>query len=91
MIEMPLRYAHRLDAWLRLRLGPPYHVILSLGLLIEIGRHCHELAELGAAPGGILRMALQLVLYSVLLVHQLGELSAHLAARREAAGRRRSA
>ena len=90
MIEAVLYYAHRLDAWLRLRLGPPYHALLGLGLVIEIGRHVHELADLHISTAGIVRSLLQLVLYSVLLVHQLGELHAHFAARREAAGRRGS-
>jgi hypothetical protein len=88
MIEAVLRYAHRLDAWLRLRLGPSYHAILGFGLLVEIARHIHELAEIGNSAAGMIRSALQLILYSVLLIHQLGELSGHLAARREAAGRR---
>lgn len=83
MIDAVLHGARRLDAWLRLRLGPPYHAILGLGLLIEIGRHIHELANFGDSQTGILRTGLQLILYSVLLLHQLGELSAHLAARRE--------
>lgn len=82
MIGAVLRGARRLDAWLRLRLGPSYHALLSLGLLIEIGRHAHELTDLDIASGRILRAALQLLLYVVLLIHQLGELSGHISARR---------
>jgi hypothetical protein len=82
MIESVLRWAHRLDAWLHRRFGRPYHAILGLGLLIEIGRHVHELGELRDSPTRIVRVAFQLIFYSVLLVHQLGELYAHTAARR---------
>ncbi|HTV89748.1 MAG TPA: hypothetical protein VME41_12090 [Stellaceae bacterium] len=81
MIEPILRCARRLDAWLRLRVGPPYHAILGIGLAIEIGRNAHELMEIGRSPAGIFRITLQLVLYSALLVHQLGELYAHLETR----------
>lgn len=82
MIDSVLRQAHRLDAWLRLRLGRPYHVILGLGLAIEIARHLRELGEVAGSASGILRVAIVLIFYSALLVHQLGELYAHVAARR---------
>jgi hypothetical protein len=82
MIDSILRQAHRLDAWLRSRLGRPYHVVLGLGLAIEIFRHLRELGEVGSSASGIGREALVVIFYSVLLVHQLGELHAHAAARR---------
>jgi hypothetical protein len=81
MIDVVLRQAHRLDAWLRSHLGRPYHVILGLGLAIEIVRHLRELGEIGDSPSGMVRVVLVLIFYSVLLVHQLGELYAHVAAR----------
>ena len=90
MIEAVLRGARWLDAWLRVRFGPSYHALLGLGLIIEIGRHVHELTELDMASGRLVRAALQLLLYAVLLIHQLGELSAHLAARRERRDARRA-
>jgi hypothetical protein len=82
MIDGILRLAHRLDAWLRSHLGRPYHVILGLGLAIEIVRHLRELSEVGDSASGIVRVVVVLIFYSVLLVHQLGELYAHVAARR---------
>lgn len=82
MFSMTLRCAHRIDAWLRRRLGPPYHVILGIGLVIEIIRHVRELVEVGASPRGMIGIVLLLVFYVVLLVHQLGELEVHLAHRR---------
>lgn len=82
MIAGILRGAHRLDAWLRSHLGRPYHVILGIGLIIEIVGHLHELGEIGESPSGILRVALAVIFYSVLLMHQLGELHAHVVARK---------
>ena len=82
MIASIVRGAHGLDAWLCSHLGRPYHAILGIGLFIEIVRHLHELGEVGESPSGILRVALAVTFYSVLLVHQLGELQAHVAARK---------
>jgi hypothetical protein len=82
MLAGILRGAHELDDWLRSHLGRPYHVILGIGLIIEIVRHLHELGEAGKSPTGILGVALAVIFYSVLLVHQLGELQAHVAARK---------
>jgi hypothetical protein len=86
MISDILRGAHRLDACLRLRLGRPYHVVLGLGLIEEIGRHLRELGEVGGSGWGIGRILLLVVFYSLLLVHQLGELHGH-AERRQRASR----
>jgi len=82
MIDAVLRQAHRLDAWLRSHLGRPYHVILGLGLAIEIVRHLGELGEVGDSPSGMVKVVIVVIFYSVLLVHQLGELYAHVARRR---------
>jgi hypothetical protein len=82
MIAGILRGAYWLDAWLRSHLGRPYHVILGIGLFIEIVRQLHELGEVGESPSGILRVALAVTFYLVLLVHQFGELQAHVAARK---------
>jgi hypothetical protein len=82
VIAIILRGAHGFDAWLRSHLGRSYHAILGIGLFIEIVRHLHELGEVGESPSGILRVALAVIFYSVLLVHQLGELQAHVAARK---------
>jgi hypothetical protein len=82
MITGILRGAHELDAWLRSHLGRPYHAVLGIGLIIEIVRHLHELGEIGESPSGIVRVALAVIFYSVLLMNQLGELHAHVAARK---------
>jgi hypothetical protein len=69
--------AHRLDAWLRRTLGRPYHVMLGIGLVLEIIARVRELHEAAATTGSIIRLMLALLLYLVLLVHQVGELSPH--------------
>ncbi len=67
--------ALRLDVWLRTRLGRPYTILLSVGLVIEIVRGVTELPEhLSARPRAIGRL-LTLVLEAALLLHQVGALS----------------
>ena len=77
-----LHAAHRLDDWLRRHFGRPYHAILAIGLVIEIARHLRELTEIGGSTSGIIKLILAVLLFTVLLVHQLGELSEHAARRR---------
>lgn len=49
-----LRLAGRLNDWLYRTLGPPYGVLLSVGLAIEIARHAREAIEhAGPTPPGI--------------------------------------
>ena len=78
MIIGILRGAQRLDAWLRWRIGRPYHAILGIGLVIEIARRLHELREGWGSPSGLLLTAATLIFYSILLVHQFGELHRHI-------------
>jgi hypothetical protein len=74
--------AHRLDARLRRTLGRPYHAMLGIGLVLEIIARIRELHEAPATAGGIIRLMLVVLLYLVLLVHQVGELSPHAERRR---------
>lgn len=76
-----LRQAVRLDGWLYSRLGPPYGVLLSVGLVIEIGRHGHELVE--HAGAGLFRHLLPILLDLALLLHTLGALQERLERRGE--------
>ena len=85
MILETLRGANRLDAWLRLRLGRPYHVILNIGLIEEIVRHLRELAEAGDSARRVARILALVVFYSLLLVHELGELHGPVERRRRPA------
>ncbi|MBV8094610.1 MAG: hypothetical protein JO110_15570 [Acetobacteraceae bacterium] len=82
MIGETLGVVHRLDDWLRERLGRPYHAALGVGLVWEIIARVRELHDAPATTAGIVRLALVMVLYLLLLVHQIGELSEHAERRR---------
>jgi hypothetical protein len=86
MISEILSVAHRLDLWLGRKLGRPYHALLGIGLLIEIARQIRELGDVSHSGYGIVRVILTILLYSALLVHQLGELQEHEERRREGTG-----
>lgn len=82
MIVEILRGAQRLDAAVGRTLGPAYHAVLGIGLVVEIIRRLHELGELRDFDAGALRATLALALFGFLLLHQLGELGEHLDRRR---------
>jgi hypothetical protein len=84
MIGEILGTVHRLDDWLRGTLGRPYHAALGVGLVLEIIGRIRELHEASATSAGIVRLVLVVVLYLLLLVHQIGELSDHAERRRRA-------
>jgi hypothetical protein len=48
-------------------------------------RHLRELGEVGDSPGGIARIVALVVFFSLLLVHELGELHGPMERRRGAA------
>jgi hypothetical protein len=83
MIGAILNAAHGLDNWLRVHLGRPYHGILAIGLVIEIGRRLREFPDIVGSAGGIVKVVIAVVFFAVLLIHQVGELGEHAARRRE--------
>ena len=85
MIGELLDVVHRLDDWLRERLGRPYYAALGVGLVWEIIARVRELHDAPATTAGIVRLALVMLLYLLLLAHQIGELSEHAARRRRRA------
>jgi hypothetical protein len=87
MVGTILGAVRRLDDWLREMLGRPYHAALCIGLGLEIIARIREMAETSASKVGMVRLALVLLLYLLLLIHQVGELSEH-AERRRASVRR---
>ena len=76
--------AHRLDEFLRARIGRPYHVLLGVGLVVEIIKELREFGRSGS--GGVVGAALALLLFVALLIHQVGELHEHFERRRTAGG-----
>ncbi len=67
-----------LDQYLQHRLGRPYNILLSVGLVTEIVERVRELPHaLTSAPNEI-RLALILIMELVLLLHQVSVLSEHI-------------
>jgi hypothetical protein len=64
-----------LDRWLHARLGRPYGVVLSIGLMAEILRRLQEAPEALQKPQGVVGTAFVVALNLALLIHQLGEMS----------------
>jgi hypothetical protein len=83
MVVELLQGARALDAALSRKLGIPYHAILGMGLLTEIVRNLHEVGHLrrGRAFGSLPAI----VLFGLLLLHQLAELAEHMDRRRRRA------
>jgi hypothetical protein len=82
MIGEILVFVHKLDDWLDRRLGKPYHALLGIGLVVEIVRHLREFGDV-VSTTGIVKTVLALILFVVLLIHQLGELYEHAGHRKE--------
>ncbi|MDB5480674.1 MAG: hypothetical protein JWO83_1727 [Caulobacteraceae bacterium] len=92
MIHSIALAAHRLDQWLQARLGRPYHVLLGIGLTVEIIRRLVELPHHAALGPKLLGVIVLIVMNLALLIHQVGQLSHHTGrarARREARRGRR--
>ena len=66
--------AHRLDEFLRARIGRPCHVLLGVGLVVELIKELRESGEVGASARGVVRAALDLLLFVALPIRQVGEL-----------------
>jgi hypothetical protein len=50
---------------------------LGIGLFIEISARVRTMIELPDTSGGVLRLCITVVFFSLLLLHQLEELSEH--------------
>jgi hypothetical protein len=80
MITTIARAAHGLDQWLQRKLGRPYRIVLSVGLIIEIIRRLMELPEKLASAQRLAGLMLVLALDLALLIHQIGEISERIGA-----------
>ena len=85
MIIQILRAARGLDRAIKTRLGRPYNAVLSVGLVLEIGRLIHELLSRPQESRGVVVLVVSMAFYGLLLIHQLGELSDHADQRRRGA------
>src|SRR5271170_7389272 len=68
MIIEVLCAARYLDDKLKEKLGRPYHAALGIGLVWEIIERCQELYDAPATSAGIMRLALVILLYLLLLI-----------------------
>jgi hypothetical protein len=84
MIVRILHGARRLDATLARSIGPAYHVILAVGLVIEIVRQIREFGDIEVE--GAVRTAATIIFFSILLLHQVAELAEHADRRRRKTG-----
>ena len=78
MIGAIFRPARRLDEFLKERLGRPYNVILSVGLIIEIVHRIRDLIEFNHTLSAFARPAIVVIYCLALLTNQLAELSEHI-------------
>ena len=80
MISALLAPCAKLDQWVHQRLGRPYGVVLTVGLIIEIA---HRLAEAHRrmSEASLVELVLLVLLNGALLLHQLAELSERVSAR----------
>ncbi len=74
MFKQLTRGAAYVDDWLDRHLGRPYAIILSIGLVGEIGRRIAELLEHRPNVSHVVALAWLLALNGALLVHQLASL-----------------
>lgn len=74
MFRLVIRVASQLDAWLHQRLGRPYAVALSAGLIVDIVHRVHDAPQHLESKHRLIGVALALLMEIGLLIHQLGEL-----------------
>jgi hypothetical protein len=77
MFHATVHAAHKLDLWLRARLGRPYAALLGFGLTIEVIRRLVELPEHLGQVSRLGGAVLLILMNLALLLHQVGELSHH--------------
>jgi hypothetical protein len=78
MIASLLAACAKCDGWLHARLGRPYGVVLTVGLMIEIGHRLAEAPRKAGEAHRLLGLGLLILLDAALLLHQLGELGERL-------------
>ena len=84
---------HRLDAFLKAKIGYPIHVILSFGIASDIIHNIREIKQkiMGGGENSYMLLVISLAVGFILLIHQLGELSESVARREERNRRKRTA
>lgn len=86
MIKFITSTARRIDAWLHFRLGRSYKVLLTIGLIADIGRRVIDAPKQIASRHHVIGIALAVVLELGLLIHQVGEMDERFGFREQADG-----
>jgi len=70
--------AYRIDEWLHSRFGRSYRVLLTVGLIADIGHRLMDAPQQVASHHHVVGIALAIVLEVGLLIHQVGEMDERL-------------
>ena len=77
MIRFLIGAVSRIDDWLH-RLGRPYRVMLSIGLIADIGHRIFDASKHVQERQHVVGMILAVVMELALLIHQLAEMHERL-------------
>jgi hypothetical protein len=88
MIRFLTGAASRIDGWLHKRLGRPYGVMLSIGLVADIGHRLLDAPRHVRERHHLIGMVLVVTMELALLLHQLAEMHERLGDRSHDAGNR---
>lgn len=89
MVKFVTSTARRFDAWLHSRFGRNYRVLLTVGLIADIGHRVMDAPQQVAAHHHLIGIALAVVLELGLLIHQVGEMDERLGFREQVIARGR--
>jgi hypothetical protein len=81
MIASLLAACAKFDRWLHARLGRPYGLVLTVGLMFEIGHRLAEAPQKAGEAHRLVGLGLLVLLNAALLLHQLGELGERISER----------
>ena len=83
MIKSVTSTAYQIDKWLHTRLGRAYRVLLTVGLIADIGHRVLNAPKQIAAHHHLVGIVLAVVLELGLLIHQVAEMDERLEFRRQ--------
>ena len=78
MVKFVTSTAYRIDEWLHSRFGRSYRVLLTVGLIADIGHRLMDAPQQVASHHHVVGIALAIVLEVGLLIHQVGEMDERL-------------
>jgi hypothetical protein len=85
VVKLVTSTARRIDAWLQFRFGRSYGVLLTVGLIADIGHRLIDAPKQVASHHHVVGIGLAVVLELGLLIHQVGEMDERFGFREQAA------